>query len=73
MPLKVECHTVPHLKALTRGIHWSTEGRRSTAVAESFLPLATATAAEGQQGRRPNFRPKAKNLEKWAKRNEKLG
>ena len=48
MPLKVECHTVPHLKALTRGIHWSTEGRRSTAVAESFLPLATATAAEGQ-------------------------
>ena len=30
MPLDVECHTVPHLKALTRGIeHWSAHGQAS--------------------------------------------
>ena len=33
----------------------STEGRRSTAEAEGFLPSATATAAEGPRGRRPKF------------------
>ena len=32
---------------------WSTEGRRSTAEAEGFLPSATATATEGFWGRRP--------------------
>ena len=54
---------------------WSTEGRRSTAVAEDFSPTATALAAEGLKGRRPKFRPKAKNFSKirtkilksWAK------
>ena len=54
-------------------IQWSTEGRRSTAVAEGFSP--TATAAEGLKGRRPKLRPKAKNFSKirpkilksWAK------
>ena len=40
----------------------STEGRRSTAVAEGFSPTATATAAEGLEGRRPKFQPKAKNF-----------
>ena len=30
MPLEVECHTVPHLKALTRGIeHRSGHGQAS--------------------------------------------
>ena len=30
MPLEVECHTVPHLKALTRGIeHWGGRGEAS--------------------------------------------
>ena len=30
MPLKVECHTVPHFKALTRGIeHLSAHGQAS--------------------------------------------
>ena len=31
MPLEVECHTVPHLKALTHGIdHTSVDGHGST-------------------------------------------
>ena len=35
------------------GSQWSTEGRRSTAVAEGFSPTATAMAAEGIKGRKP--------------------
>ena len=33
----------------------STEGQISTAVAEDFVPSATATATEGSYGRRPKF------------------
>ena len=51
----------------------STEGRRSTAVAEGFSPTATASAAEGLKGRRPKFWPKAKIFKKYAKIVRKLG
>ena len=50
----------------------STEGRRSTAVAEGFSPTATASAAEGLKGRRPKFRPKAKNFQKLVQKSSKV-
>ena len=39
---------------------WSTKGRKFTAVAEGFTPLATATTAEGILSRGPNVRLKVK-------------
>ena len=51
----------------------STEGRRSTAVAEGFSPTATASAAEVLRGRRLKFRPKAKIFKNHTKNLEKLG
>ena len=61
----------------TRGIittnQWSTEGRRSTAVAEGFSSTATASAAEGLNGQRPKFRPKAKIFQKLGQKSWKVG